>query len=165
MTLSPAAETGLIVGIIVVGIALDQVGGVARMRNRLGSRQRWAVVILAAAVWYGLFLGFFATLPIDGMLVAVALSAALWLGLPVLFVRGLGWGATSPAPTSGVGAHYRATSTAMEPGVYRVVGSSHEVALLRLTDGDGNRIHTGDVIRVPEEVLESSFEPASNPDK
>lgn len=35
------------------------------------------------------------------------------------------------------------------PGVYRVVGTSDgRVTLLRLTDGDGRRVHTGDLLTV-----------------
>lgn len=166
MTLSPAVETGLVIGIVIVGITIERFTEVARMRNSLPSRPRWAVAILAiGVVWYALFLGLFPPMPIDETIVAVALSAALWLGLPVLFVRGFGWGTTTDAPTSGVGAHYRPTTDATEPGVYRVVGAEEDVVLLRLTDGNGDRIHTGETIRVPENVLTSSFAPASNPDE
>lgn len=166
MSLSPAVETGLIIGIVIAGIAIERFTEVARMRNSLPSRPRWAVAILAiGVVWYALFLGLFPPMPIDETLVAVALSVTLWLGLPVLFVRGFGWETTTDAPTSGVGAHYRPTTDATEPGVYRVVGAEGNVVLLRLTDGDGNRIHTGELVRVPGDVLTSSFEPAPNPDE
>jgi len=60
-----------------------------------------------------------------------------------------------------VGDHYR-------PGdggaVYRVVGTGEPVALLRVTDADGRRAHTGDLRRVAEEELESEFASAGDPD-
>ena len=50
------------------------------------------------------------------------------------------------------------------PGVYRVVGTPEDgVALLRVTDGDGRRAHTGEVHRVARTDLDA-FEPAETPD-
>jgi len=62
--------------------------------------------------------------------------------------------------------HFRATAeAAVEQGVYRVVGSpADEVTLLRVTDAEGNRRHTGHVVRVASSTLATSFEPAENPD-
>lgn len=62
------------------------------------------------------------------------------------------------------GDHYRPTADAYDPGIYRVVGTGTEVALLRVTDGDGTRAHTGEVVYVPADRLDSAFEPADDPD-
>lgn len=49
-------------------------------------------------------------------------------------------------------------------GTYRVVGLPEgSVTLLRVTDGDGSRANTGEVIHVSREDLDE-FEPAENPD-
>lgn len=63
-----------------------------------------------------------------------------------------------------VGDHYRPTDGAVDPGVYRVVGTTDGVALLRVGDADGRRVHTGEVHRVDTDTLDAAFEPASNPD-
>jgi hypothetical protein len=60
-----------------------------------------------------------------------------------------------------IGAHYRSGDTS---AVYRVVGTTDGITLLRVTDGDGRRTHTGDLRRVSEDELDSAFEPAENPD-
>ena len=62
--------------------------------------------------------------------------------------------------------HFRATSDAtVEEGVYRVVGTPDgEVTLLRVTDADGRRRHTGHVAQVSGSTLATAFEPAENPD-
>ena len=48
--------------------------------------------------------------------------------------------------------------------VYRVVGASDEIALLRVTDTDGRHAHTGDLRHVTPEALVEEFERAENPD-
>lgn len=66
-----------------------------------------------------------------------------------------------------IGDHYRSGSASDERSegpVYRVVGASDDVALLRITDGDGRRVHAGEVRRVPADDFEAEFEPATNPD-
>lgn len=63
-----------------------------------------------------------------------------------------------------VGDHYRPTGAGHSQGVYRVVGTSDGMALLRVTDGDGRRAHTGQVIQVDAEKLETDFERTGNPD-
>lgn len=62
--------------------------------------------------------------------------------------------------------HFRTTETAdVDAGIYRVVGTSDgEVTLLRLTDGDGVRRRTGDLVRLPVADLEADFEAAADPD-
>lgn len=79
-----------------------------------------------------------------------------------------------------VGDHYRPTADAAhadathadtadavvahadgEHAVYRVVGTSDGVALLRVTDGDGRREVTGELVRVTDL---SGFELARDPD-
>ena len=61
------------------------------------------------------------------------------------------------------GDHVRPTDGGHDPGVYRVVGTGEEVALLRVTDADGRRAHTGEVIHVPADALRSTFESADDP--
>jgi hypothetical protein len=61
-----------------------------------------------------------------------------------------------------VGDHYRAAGD--ESAVYRVVGAADRIALLRVTDADGRRAHTGDLRRVTEAELDAGFEPAADPD-
>jgi hypothetical protein len=58
------------------------------------------------------------------------------------------------------GGHYR------DPGddIYRVVGTTDGVTLLRVTDADGRRAHTGDLRRVSRDELDAAFEPAEDPD-
>jgi len=64
----------------------------------------------------------------------------------------------------GIGAHYRAGVDAPVPaGVYRVVGlDAGRVALLRVADGAGNRVHTGVVEHVDADAL-VALDPADAP--
>lgn len=51
------------------------------------------------------------------------------------------------------------------PGaVYRVVGTADGVALLRLTDQDGRRRYTGDLVRLDRASVRTAFDPTANPD-
>lgn len=69
---------------------------------------------------------------------------------------------SEPAPYD----HYEARSSAdIAPGVYRVVGTGERVALLRVTDAEGRRRATGELVRVPRDELAAGFEPARNPDR
>ena len=63
-----------------------------------------------------------------------------------------------------VGEHYRATDAEERGPVYRVVGCREDVTLLRVTDADGGRVHSGELSRVPPRRLDASFEPVSDPD-
>lgn len=63
-----------------------------------------------------------------------------------------------------VGAHYRPITGDYPPGVYRVVGTTDEIVLLRVTDGDGRRIHSGAVRSVVRDAVVTDFEPAADPD-
>jgi len=72
-----------------------------------------------------------------------------------------------------VGDHYRpradadlgdASTADHRASVYRVVGASEGVTLLRVTDADGRRAHTGELIRVSAEALTAEFERAEDPD-
>ncbi|MFB6157504.1 MAG: hypothetical protein ABEJ34_06665 [Haloferacaceae archaeon] len=63
-----------------------------------------------------------------------------------------------------VGDHYRPTTDDRDPGVYRVVGVPDDVTLLRVADGDGRRVHAGEVRRVSRATLAGSFEPTRDPD-
>jgi hypothetical protein len=54
---------------------------------------------------------------------------------------------------------------AVEPGVYRVVGTTEgKVTLLRVADEDGTRRHTGHVVQVSVTTLVADFDPTENPD-
>ncbi|MFC7133808.1 MULTISPECIES: hypothetical protein [Salinibaculum] len=62
--------------------------------------------------------------------------------------------------------HVRATDRSSVPsGVYRVVGTGDPVTLVRVTDAEGRRRHTGQVVSVPAATLSASFDPAENPDQ
>lgn len=63
-----------------------------------------------------------------------------------------------------VGDHYRPTADDRTPGVYRVVGASEKVTLLRVADADGRRRHTGEIRRVSSRALDAEFERADDPD-
>ncbi len=63
-----------------------------------------------------------------------------------------------------VGDHVRPTDGTLEPGVYRVVGTGEDVALLRVADADGRRVHSGDLCHVDAETVSNAFEPARDPD-
>jgi hypothetical protein len=60
--------------------------------------------------------------------------------------------------------HYRPTTDDYERGVYRVVGTGEEVTLLRVADGDGRRIHAGELEHVDAAAVDDAFEPAEDPD-
>ncbi|WP_049901646.1 hypothetical protein [Halococcus agarilyticus] len=71
-----------------------------------------------------------------------------------------------PADTLAVYDHLRPTDAdgSHQPGIYRVVGTSEDdVTLLRVGDADGRRVHTGEIVTVPNDAR-SGFEPAENPD-
>jgi len=60
--------------------------------------------------------------------------------------------------------HLRSTDPDDDDSVYRVVGTPGDrVTLLRVSDGDGRRANTGEVVTVPTDALDS-FESAPNPD-
>lgn len=65
---------------------------------------------------------------------------------------------------SEVGGHYRRTGDTQDSTVYRVVGATDEVTLLRVTDTNGRRAHTGELRHVSVDTLASEFESAGNPD-
>jgi hypothetical protein len=71
---------------------------------------------------------------------------------------------TDPTTPATIGEHYRPTTETHQAGVYRVVGAGERVALLRVGDADGRRVHPGDVIHVDESSLTAEFEAASDPD-
>lgn len=66
--------------------------------------------------------------------------------------------------TPDIGDHYQSTTDTYHAGVYRVVGTGDELALLRVTDADGRRRSTGHLERVPSDDLSKHFEPADDPD-
>jgi hypothetical protein len=60
--------------------------------------------------------------------------------------------------------HLRSTDPDDDASIYRVVGTATDtVTLLRVSDGDGRRAHTGEVITIPRTALDT-FETAENPD-
>ncbi|UPV73719.1 hypothetical protein M0R89_14375 [Halorussus limi] len=70
-----------------------------------------------------------------------------------------------------VGDHYRPargdsddTGESGDGPVYRVVGATDEIVLLRVTDAAGRRANTGDLRHVASETLTDEFERAENPD-
>lgn len=63
-----------------------------------------------------------------------------------------------------VGDHYRPTKGRHKGDVYRVVGVTDTVTLLRVADADGRRVHTGELRSVQTGTVESDFEPAEDPD-
>jgi hypothetical protein len=63
-----------------------------------------------------------------------------------------------------VGEHYRPTTDEYDPGVYRVVGTTDDPALLYVGDVEERRVHTGELVRVPAGRLDRDFEPAPDPD-
>lgn len=63
-----------------------------------------------------------------------------------------------------IGEHVRSDGTAVQPGVYRVVGTGNEVTLLQVADDDGRRRHTGEIVRVSATAFETEFDTAPDPD-
>ncbi|MFC4408112.1 hypothetical protein [Haloarchaeobius iranensis] len=61
-----------------------------------------------------------------------------------------------------LGDHYRPAGE--DAPVYRVVGVTDEVALLRVTDDAGRRTSTGDLRHVAADRLDAEFEVATDPD-
>ncbi len=60
--------------------------------------------------------------------------------------------------------HLRSTDPDDDDAIYRVVGTRPDsVTLLRVSDGDGRRANTGEVLTISREALDS-FESAANPD-
>jgi hypothetical protein len=76
--------------------------------------------------------------------------------LGFMYVAGAGTGMPS------IGDHCRPTGE--DAPVYRVVGVTDEVALLRVTDDAGRRASTGDLRHVPADRLDDEFEAAVDPD-
>ena len=69
-----------------------------------------------------------------------------------------------PASDPAVYDHLRSTDPDDDDAVYRVVGTdAGSVTLLRVSDGDGRRANTGEVLTVSRGALDS-FESAENPD-
>lgn len=59
--------------------------------------------------------------------------------------------------------HVSPTDADYPPGVYRVVGTDDEVVtLLRITDGDGRRVHTGELVTADADAF-GGFDPVARP--
>jgi hypothetical protein len=63
-----------------------------------------------------------------------------------------------------IGNHYRPIDDDHAPGVYRIVGTTDGVTLLRVGDADGRRLHAGAVSSLDRATLDAEFEPTTNPD-
>ena len=60
--------------------------------------------------------------------------------------------------------HVRPTDDVLAAGIYRVVGTTEDtVTLLRVSDGDGRRRHTGEVVTIDAEACQT-LTVAENPD-
>ncbi len=71
---------------------------------------------------------------------------------------------TLSVPDIAVYDHLRSTAPDADGATYRVVGTGADtVTLLRVSDGNGRRANTGEVVTVPRESLDA-FETAENPD-
>ncbi|MHB9287858.1 hypothetical protein ACKVMT_12565 [Halobacteriales archaeon Cl-PHB] len=62
------------------------------------------------------------------------------------------------------GDHVRPVEATVESGVYRVVGAGDAVALLRVADADGRRVHSGVLAQLDPETVSENFGSAPNPD-
>lgn len=58
--------------------------------------------------------------------------------------------------------HVSPTDCDYPDGVYRVVGVDGAVTLLRVADGDGRRVHTGELVTVEADAFDA-FEPVDRP--
>ncbi|WP_248515496.1 hypothetical protein [Salinarchaeum laminariae] len=63
-----------------------------------------------------------------------------------------------------IGEHYRSDGASVRPGVYRIVGTSDGVTLLRVADDRGRRRHTGEILYVAAATIDEEFEPVGDPD-
>lgn len=91
----------------------------------------------------------------------------VWLVARRSMATGTGVETPADGPVA-VGQHYRpsgdATGDLASPGVYRVVGAGDPVALLRVADADGRRVHSGELRTVDASTVDADFEPATDPD-
>lgn len=137
---------------------------------RLLSVPSWVVVGVLLAAILGVDLGPDTYFGVGGDLLQWAI-----LGVFVLYAL-VAWsfsGGTSvetdPDTPAAVGEHYRPMTDARgdgsyRDGVYRVVGTSERVALLRVGTAEGRRVHGGEVTHVDQSTLDDEFEPARDPD-
>jgi hypothetical protein len=125
----------------------------------------WVVVVVLLGGILGVSLGPETYLGIDGDLLQWGI-----LGLFVLYeiagatLAGGSGVETDPDTPAAVGEHYRPATETRPAGVYRVVGAGDPVALLRVGNEDGRRVHTGDVTQLDQSALTADFEAASAPD-
>lgn len=59
---------------------------------------------------------------------------------------------------------YKINNSNHESGIYRVVGTSNGIVLLKIGDLDNNRVNTGHIIKITEQKLQR-FDNTSIPDK
>jgi len=133
--------------------------------SRVLAAPSWVVVVVLLGAIVGVGLGPETYFGVDGDLIQWGI-----LGLFVVYElagatlsggSGVETDATTPAA---VGEHYRPTTGTHRDGIYRVVGAGERVALLRVGNADGRRIHTGDVTHIDGPSLAAEFEAVSDPD-
>ncbi|MFB6103605.1 MAG: hypothetical protein ABEJ57_00780 [Halobacteriaceae archaeon] len=154
----------VVVGLLLAGVVVADALDVDRRRRAL---PRWLGLSIVGVA-------FMPVLALEGGLVpwtgdlalvgAVLTALTLYIGVP--FVVAPVFGATEATTDEPdlVGTHVRPQSDAYHAGIYRVVGASGLVVLLRVTDETGRRRHTGSVIDVDADTLETAFAPATDPD-
>jgi|GEM_PF-1267247 len=135
----------------------------------------WAVAVVMLAAVFGVGAGPETYFGVDGDLLQWVI-----LGLFALYAlagAGVSDGTgveTNPETPAAVGEHYRPTTEThrdggyhddtYRAGIHRVVGAGDRVALLRVGDADGRRVHDGEVAHVDQSTLDEDFEAATDPD-
>jgi len=138
--------------------------------SRVLSVPSWVVVVVMLAAILGIDLGPESYAGVDGDLLQWAILGLFGLyALASTAVSGGSSVETDPDTPATVGEHYRPTTGAgrdgaYRDGVYRVVGASDRVALLRVGDADGRRVHAGEVTHVDQSTLDAEFEATTDPD-
>lgn len=141
---------------------------VRSLLSRVLAVPSWLVVVVMLAAILGIDLGPESYAGIDGDLLQWAVLG-LFVGY-ALAGRALSGGPsveTDPDTPAVVGEHYRPRTDGgggvHRAGVYRVVGTDEGVALLRVGDADGRRIHEGEVTHVDQSRLDADFQAATDP--
>lgn len=130
------------------------------------SLDRWAVVlvVLFLVVAIGRF-GPETYFGVDDDVYTWGIVALFLVWLVARRSMATGTGVETPAdgPVA-VGQHYRPVGEVADAGVYRVVGAGERVALLRVGEADGRRVHSGELRTVERSSVRTDFEPATDPD-
>jgi len=154
----------VVAGVVLAGLSLAAALDVDRRRRSLPRGLGLAVLGVAFTPVIALEAGAVPWTGDAGMVAAVIAAVTLYIAAPLLLASIVGpAGTPSPAPDT-VGTHVCPGTDTYAAGTYRVVGAADRIALLRVTDGAGRRIHGGSVIHVDAATLDSSFESAPDPD-